>query len=125
MTSPKSSQHIMYKIFRYKLLILITVFLSLFCAGLTADESVEELKKQQIELRKLLDKIAEEQDKRGEQKAMLNVFERQMSCNWKLIQDYESCETLHKNDLENHLSCKRQAKKNAVECLSKAKINDD
>ena len=88
--------------------------------GLAWSESTDtdELRAQQQKLRGLLDRIGEAQELRGEQHTTLRKLEKQMSCNWGLIQDYDICEQKYKDNLEAHVSCKQEAKKKAVECLS-------
>lgn len=101
----------------------LTAFLLIFLlspihSAWSEDSDVEELKAQQQKLRELLDRIGETQDLRGKQRDTLRKLEKQMSCNWELINDYDSCEEKHRQDLEAHIKCKQKAKAKATECLT-------
>ena len=104
----------------YLAIFLIIVFLIPAGNAWSENSNTEELRAQQQQLKELLDRIGEAQDQRGKQREMLIKLEKQMSCNWELIQDYDNCELKHKDNLEEHVNCKREAKKKAAECLSSA-----
>lgn len=98
--------------------ILLAIFLNPVGFAWSTSTDTEELRSQQQKLKELLDRIGEAQDQRKEQRTMLRKLEKQMSCNWELIQDYDVCEKNHKDHLEEHINCKREAKKKAVDCIS-------
>ncbi|WP_455218301.1 hypothetical protein [Kaarinaea lacus] len=98
--------------------LLASILLFTCNTALSASTETEELRVQQQKLKELLDRIGEAQDKRGKQYATLKKLERQMACNWGLIQDYDDCEKQHANNIEAHLNCKQAAKKKAIDCLS-------
>lgn len=101
----------------------IFVLLSFACFGqmaLAEDQQSQEIREQQKDLRELLDRIGETQDQRKDQRATLKKLEKQMSCNWALIQDYENCEKQFKDNLEAHVKCKHEAKEKASQCLNEA-----
>ena len=101
----------------------IFLFLTITCLGHTAwadDQQTQDIKEQQKDLKELLDRIGEAQDQRKDQRDTLKKLEKQMSCNWTLIQDYENCEKQFKDNLEAHVKCKHEAKEKATKCLNEA-----
>lgn len=100
------------------LLLLAAIILNPINFAWSDNDNIDELRKQQRELRDLLDRIGEAQDQRDKKHATLKRLEKQMSCNWGLIQDYDNCEMKHKSNLEAHVSCKQEAKKKAIDCMS-------
>ena len=103
---------------QYLLTLLAVISLTPISLAWSASAETEELKAQQQKLRELLDRIGEAQDQRGKQRATIKKLEKQMSCNWGLIQDYDNCEKKYADNLEAHVDCKRDAKEKAIECLS-------
>jgi septal ring factor EnvC (AmiA/AmiB activator) len=107
------------RMFKLNLNIFLIVFL-LCPFGLAWSDTTgtEDLKAQQQKLKELLDRIEEAQDQRSQQRDMLRKLEKKMSCNMELIQDYDDCEKKYKDNLEEHVNCKHEAKKKAAECIS-------
>ena len=97
---------------------LVIILLNPISIAWSDDANSETLNDQRLKLKELLDRIEETQDQRNQQKATLKKLERKMSCNMELLKDYETCEKNFKDNLEEQVTCKHEAKKKASECLS-------
>lgn len=91
---------------------LITA-LSLFAA----DDTLETLKKQQEQLEKMLSELEKSKQEKGQQRQQLELLSRQLQCNWALIKNRESCDLIHKDNLQEKLECYQKAKEAAAQCL--------
>lgn len=100
------------------IILMVLVFLNPVGLAWSDSTDTEDLRTQQQKLKELLDRIGEAQEQRGQQREMLKKLEKRMSCNWKLIQDYDDCEKKFRDNLEAHVNCKHEAKKKAAECIS-------
>jgi cell division septum initiation protein DivIVA len=100
-----------------KYLLMICLLLSV--ANSAADE-MDDLKQQQQHLQQLLDDVKKSEQQRDQQKAILERLEKQMECNWTLIQSYETCEQLYPRASQELLDCTAKAKANAAKCLAPA-----
>lgn len=95
--------------------------LLMICLLLTVTNSVagemDDLKQQQQRLQQLLNDIKSSEQQRERQKAVLERLQKQMECNWNLIQSYEVCEQLYQQSPQELLNCTTKAKDNAAKCL--------
>jgi uncharacterized membrane-anchored protein YhcB (DUF1043 family) len=96
---------------------LLTIALLLIAANSAAAE-MDELKQQQQRLQQLLDDVKKSEQQRDQQKAVLERLEKQMECNWTLIQSYEVCEQLYSHASQELLDCTAKAKTNAINCVA-------
>ena len=100
----------------HPLLFLLT--LSTFFPGIsTADADLDKLKQQQKQLEDMLSALKNSEQQYQQQKAAMEKLSRQLECNWTLIQSYETCQSLYKEDLQSLLDCTTKAKQNAARCL--------
>lgn len=96
---------------------LLTLTL-LFIAATSLAGEMDDLKQQQQRLQQLLDDVKKSEQQRDRQKAVIERLQRQLECNWTLIQSYGICEQLYQNAPQGLLDCTRKAKANAMNCLA-------
>lgn len=82
-----------------------------------AENELDSLKQQQKQLEDMLSALKQSQQQNQQQKAALEKLNHQLECNWTLIQSYETCQSLYKNDLPALIDCTTKAKQNAARCL--------
>jgi lipid A disaccharide synthetase len=90
----------------------------LFTAATAVANELGELKQQQQRLQQLLDEINQSEQQRQRQKDAMARLQKQLECNWSLIQAYESCEQNHQDDPQQLLQCTQEAKAQAAKCLA-------
>jgi len=100
-----------------KHLALVAALLVLALAESWADENdTASLRQYQQQLQKLLLELDQAGKQRNQQHAALDKLERQLKCNWRLIQSYEVCKKLYDAVPVEYLHCTTTAKQNAVKC---------
>ena len=83
-----------------------------------ADATLETLKKQQEQLEKTLSELEKSQQEKGQQQQRLEMLSRQIQCNWAFIKNRESCDLIHKDNIQEKLVCHQKAKETAAQCLN-------
>ena len=101
----------------------IFVFISLGSFAVADESDSSDVVEQQQKLQQLLGKIGEAQEKRAEQRAILEILNKKMECNWSLIQDYGACDKKYEENKLEHLNCATKAKEKARDCLDKISTN--
>jgi septal ring factor EnvC (AmiA/AmiB activator) len=96
---------------------LVAALLVLALAESWADENdTASLKQHQQQLQELLLELDQAGKQRSQHHAALDRLERQLECNWRLIQSYEVCKKLHDTVPMEYRHCTTTAKQNAVKC---------
>jgi hypothetical protein len=93
------------------------LFLFILNGGWAADNDLDTLKQQQRQLEEMLSALKNSEQQYQQQKAAVKKLTRQLECNWTLIQSYETCQALYKDDLQALIDCTSKAKQNATRCL--------
>jgi hypothetical protein len=106
-----------------KHLLMLTLLLTVTTSLAGEMDDLKQLNQHQQrlqQLQQLLDDLKKSEQQRDQQKAVLENLEKQMECNWTLIQSYETCEQLYQRASQELLDCTRKAKANAASCLAPA-----
>jgi septal ring factor EnvC (AmiA/AmiB activator) len=90
--------------------------LAVYSSALGASE-LDDIKSTQAQLEQMLEKLQQTEQERKNQSQALKRLEKQLNCNWQLIQSYESCESRYSMDPEAYLACSTRAKAAARQCL--------
>ena len=97
---------------------LVAILLVLALAESWAGESdVDTLKQHQQQLQKLLRELEQAGKQRNQHHASLDKLERQLECNWRLIQSYDTCKIRYETVPAEYLKCATEAKRNAAKCM--------